>query len=112
MQHDLTKQKIIELVPGMKLKGCTKHWKELPQDGCFTCEGTIYETITLAHVLRAIDSDEWGFPVVSNNGVFFKLDSETGEAQEMGDGVQWNLTTDYDGQSDEVKTFIGSLLDI
>lgn len=80
---------------------------------CFVPESSIKEIlgrpITLADVLRAIstsfdegniEAGSWGVAV---DGSFFRAYRRY---------EKWNLTADYDGQSDEVKSFIGKLLGV
>lgn len=92
---DKVKAKIIELVSDVEVVE--------PGD---PYAGDVYTTlrpITLADVLRAIDK---------STGVMVSI-TVTGEIR-VHDGVpttsQWDLTTDYDGQTQEVKDFIGTLL--
>lgn len=131
MSMDKTKVKIIELVPEiMELKfGCfVKIDEALPER--VTALRTIARhdfiitdvtrewwpvselnilgrPISLADVLRAIDTTNRSI-AVNTKGLF---EEEVGyEDTELGE--RWNLTTDFDGQTQEVKDFIGSLLNV
>jgi hypothetical protein len=93
---DLVKQKIIELVPE-------------PEGVNYACPRCSLYPNTLADVLRAID--EYGIAIrVDQNGTFWRVIRDEPFRDEDGASIWWNLTTDFDGQTDEVKTFIGSLI--
>jgi len=94
---DKVKQKIIELVPSLKNGGkviC----------GCGYREDAI---IQLADVLRAIEKSGNGVNVsmATNGNIGYWFDDKK-------DLKNWNLTTDYDHQTQEVKDFIGRLLGV
>lgn len=107
MQHDPTKQKIIELVPEL-----SKPWESYDEQGNFHEDE---RPITLADVLRAIDKVRIDVSVSSFGG--FEIWSKEGLANnifvlENSPKWKWNLTTDYDGQTQKVKEFIGKLLGV
>lgn len=90
---DLVKAKIIELVP------------EIPVRHKFN--GKQYECeITLADVLRAIGTQE------GHNRMYEVHEDELNLTGIAFDQMPWNLTKDFEGQTDEVKGFIGELLGV
>lgn len=96
MQHDPTKQKIIELVPEL-----SKPWESYDEQGNFHEDE---RPITLADVLRAILTMKGSIDS-------FKFDQILSKLVGYEDSC-WNLTTDYDGQTQKVKDFIGKLLGV
>lgn len=137
MKHDPVKAKIVELVPEIvQLKfGCwvkDKDGEAMLMRDYKPCKNTsghtdMYEgknergntvitffdevigrPITLADVLRAIQGtdrvigiDYWGR--------FIGCDENLNNVRMF---AEWNLTTDYDNQTQEVRTFIGKLLGV
>lgn len=102
---DPVKAKIIEMVPEIM---------ELVAIGApvRANKENIYSTrpITLADVLRAIRSIKDKYRLELG---FYKNDLEmcdVGFSPNV--SVSWNLTVDFDGQSDEVKAFVGKLLGV
>lgn len=94
---DPIRAKIIKLVPDVELRRTNRG---LP--------GVLFEpAITLADVLRAL-------PI----GIHLKtLGEQTRmiayDEEGAHEGIEWwDCTTDYDGQTQEVKEFIGSLLNV
>lgn len=108
-------QRIIELVPDIGNQPCT-HRLMHDENGCPF--GEHYRPITLADVLRAINSQ---FICVNSWGGDFMFDRlNTAEpayrewfyTNENGERCVWNLTTNLDGQSDECKTFLSKILGV
>lgn len=98
---DNVKAKLIELVPDIVVN---PHAQLIGHDRKVTYFKEC-RPITLADVLRAIEEQQ----------EFFW--TRKADAYEITGGaariiVEWNLTTDYDHQTDEVKTFIGTLLGV
>lgn len=106
---DPIKAKIIELVPEIE---------EVVHDPDLSRYGSIGRTyvqrpITLADVLRSISKSRGGI-----GAEVIAVDQDGNFQEQIGAGEfhcsmwVWNLTIDYDGQTQEVKTFIGSLLGV
>lgn len=90
----LIKAKLIELVPEK-------------------ADASIYDkTITLADILRAIGTLKYRVLGIDMFGFFLEWEVSANTYHIMMPGARWNLTTDYDGQTQEVKDFIGSLLGV
>lgn len=69
--------------------------------------------ITLADVLRAMDMTRsrqfmW---MVGTHGMFVSYERDR-EQQTLPSNITWNLTTDYDNQTQEVKAFIGKIIGV
>lgn len=96
--NDLVKAKIVSLVPELVKKPFEGH--------------AIYTTrpITLVDVLRAIGSANNSSVLRVNNlgGFSWFIDQKWKDIALP----RWNLTTDYDGQTQETRTFIGNLLGV
>lgn len=97
-----TEEKIKQLVGGDFLCKCA----------CCEMEGQdIDRPITLADVLRAIGKNAKAYRLEaaqdSNVAVIFVLSTK----EKFGSAV-WNLALDYDGQTQEMKEFIGRLLNV
>lgn len=94
---DPIKAKIIELVPDILGVGSKR-------DGHRIISVPVQRKITLADVLRAIEKELGaGFAVFQGGQIWM------GGKYTM---FIWNLSADYDGQTDEVKEFIGKLLGV
>lgn len=66
----------------------------------------------LADVLRAIHSSRYcDAHLVDDEGDFWVWRSGPTSPHEV-TGITWNLTTDYDGQTQEMKDFIGKLIGV
>jgi hypothetical protein len=100
--------KIIELVPEIKQRPSVLSFNGRKEIGVPDNNGP---KITLADVLRAISEVTI---YIADGGEFFQFISFDSEGSHVLKdlGVTWNLNTDYDGQTDEVKAFIGSLLGV
>lgn len=93
--NDLIKEKIIELL-GMecKVNGCKDVY-----DPCPHCE------FSLADVLQAMEKNNVRLASYENGHYY--VQSNVAELV-----ATWNLITDYDGQTQETRTFIGKLLGV
>lgn len=67
-------------------------------------------SITLADVLRAMKRNVGKYVGVTFDGDF--LTREYGADSWIMEMPAWNLTTDYDGQTQEVKDFVGKLIGV
>lgn len=100
---DKVKEKIVSLVPDV-----IGTWKN-----AFTGDIERRERpITLPDILRAIGEN----PFETNHYDIEIIGQQLRFHGEWKDGdifnVKWNLTADYDGQTQEVKEFLGRLLDV
>lgn len=100
MNEDKVKAKLIELIPELECP------VEADGNDCLT------HKIRLADVLRAIAkvpraSVLWDLKWSADSLFFVK---GGGGFEEF--IAEWNLTTDYDNQTDEVKAFVGKLLGV
>lgn len=104
---DPIKAKIIELCGVMPEHFCCKYKSTFSDSWCDDCLRN-EPKIGLADVLRAIGDRYWREPSGTKKG-FLTLFSE-----DAGQGFidQWNLLKDYDGQTEEKKKLIGSLLGV
>lgn len=94
---DPTKAKIIELLPELEKR---------------ISNGDVWqENITLADVLRAIEVAGIGIRI-DENGTFWRTIANECFRDETGASIWWQLEKDYDGQTQEVKDFIGKLLGV
>lgn len=101
MNNDPIKAKIIKLVPEILVP-------DTCGSACNCAQGTnTARPITLADVLRAycFHEDKWLQTNWSETNVLGWF-----EADILNMVARWNKTTTYDGQTQEVKTFIGLLL--
>lgn len=95
---DLTKQRIIELMPEIAERPFTQVKNGDP------FSSVNYEpAIALADVLRAMDRGI----MVDRNGIFYDLNPRP-----LNIGNAWKLEYDYDGQTQETKDFIGKLIGV
>lgn len=120
---DPIKAKIIEAVPEIE------HWCEICQQyrdsregWCAVCENAkmhmdLPRPITLADVLRAMN-EQW-MTTATAHAISMQGDSIKTMTWRTANDTQirqffmlWNLTADYDGQTQEVKEFIGKLLGV
>lgn len=115
MQHDPIKAKIIELVPEIMgdWSGCDV-CGTMCSGMCDNDEGPTARPITLADVLRAILATDLAnrTNVLVESGGFISKRKWEGNEHKFISGAEWNLTADYDGQTQEVKEFIGKLLGV
>jgi hypothetical protein len=129
---DLIKARIVELVPDItKCPACDgKGWTaehgnhHNPETGecedcpvqvqCEMCRatGVINRPITLADILRAVEKVQSPrMLLVDPRGHFWYIENIMDPVIEAHPS-SWNLTADYNGQTNEVKTFIGTLIGV
>lgn len=118
MNTDTIRQRIVELVPELSVNTRVRcDTCREPGMACNECGGGLIEVIgrpiTLADVLRAIggsvEHDSAYEYTVDSRGDFDVRDRRTGMITTP---CTWDLLVDFDGQTNEVKEFIGKLLGV
>lgn len=102
-------EKIIELVPDYKFTHCM-----VPAcDDFAECDSeSHFAPIALADVLRAIGTVKEGHGYLREPSILRESEFTFSLVDTPDIRIDWNLSTDLDGQSDETKAFINKVLGV
>lgn len=97
---DRVRRRIIDLVPELK--------------ALFYEQGKVDRPLTISDVLRAIEKRHAGQIILEQIALYGEQFHFIARGIESGHvkNAYWNLTTDYDNQTDEVKAFVGKLIGV